>query len=377
MPRVIALLAVATFVALAAPASTALSQERVIAIEIPAKFPISFPAVSPSTCWKVARPADGRITAEVTGPGDWNVCIGDDFCPSSCGGPLRSASTEPLTHGSYYYVKVEARSPGATATLSIYPSGGGAAAPTSASGADLRGSWRWTCCRGLHSGTFQIATQKPDGTFSGRFGDTSSDNKTPLSGRLTLAGVEFTRTITPPDQNQVWTAQLGGTSGSSRMINGNWSGVGFVAGYGDFQAERIGTASSPALPTASSPALPTASSPALPTAATGIVGRWTWSCCKGTSSGSFTISEQDTAGRIRGVFGNSPADGATPFEGTYSGGQLVFTRMLTINGTSQQQVWRARVAGSGSSLHTTDGQFSGFGAVAGYTDIQATFVGGR
>jgi hypothetical protein len=169
------------------------------------------------------------------------------------------------------------------------------------------------------------------------------------------------------------------------MINGSWSGVGFVAGYGDFQAERIGTASSPALPTALSPTLPTALSPTLPTAlsptlptaATGIVGRWTWSCCKGTSSGSFTISEQDTAGRVRGVFGNSPADGATPFEGTYSGGQLVFTRMLTINGTSQQQVWRARVAGSGSSLHTTDGQFSGFGAVAGYTDIQATFVGGR
>ena len=77
------------------------------------------------------------------------------------------------------------------------------------------------------------------------------------------------------------------------------------------------------------------------------------------------------------MFGSSAADGNSPFEGTFSGGQLVFTRFITVNGARQQQVWRAQVTGSGASMRTTGGQWSGFGAVAGYTDFQATFVGPR
>jgi hypothetical protein len=114
-----------------------------------------------------------------------------------------------------------------------------------------------------------------------------------------------------------------------------------------------------------------------PTGSVGIVGRWNWTCCKGTSSGSFTVSEHGADGRIRGVFGSSAADGGSAFEGTFSGGQLVFTRFITANGARQQQVWRAQVTGSGSAMRTTGGQWSGFGAVAGYTDFQATFVGGN
>jgi hypothetical protein len=109
---------------------------------------------------------------------------------------------------------------------------------------DLRGTWRWTCCNGQFSGTLQIAAQNPDGTFSGRFGDTPADGKSPLSGRLTAAGIEFNRTILdPPNQNQLWKARLSATSGSLKMIDGNWSGYGFVAGsYGNFQAEKIAAA---------------------------------------------------------------------------------------------------------------------------------------
>jgi hypothetical protein len=117
--------------------------------------------------------------------------------------------------------------------------------------------------------------------------------------------------------------------------------------------------------------------PASPTASISLAGRWNWTCCKGASSGSFTVSEHGADGRIRGVFGSSASDGASPFEGTFSNGQLVFTRFITVNGARQQQVWRAQVIGSGSSLRTTNGQWSGFGAVTGYTDFQATFVGPR
>jgi hypothetical protein len=123
-----------------------------------------------------------------------------------------------------------------------------------AAGVDLRGSWRWTCCRGQYSGTFQITTQSPDGAFSGRFGDTPADGKSPLSGRLTAAGIEFNRTILPVNQNQLWKAQLSGTSSALKMIDGNWSGYGFVAGSsGDFHAEKIAAAPPPPPPPPAKP----------------------------------------------------------------------------------------------------------------------------
>jgi hypothetical protein len=105
---------------------------------------------------------------------------------------------------------------------------------------DLRGTWRWTCCGGRHSGTFRISTQNPDGTFSGRFGDSADDARSPLSGRITSAGIEFTRTILSAGQNQLWKAQLSGTGSHLTMINGKWSGYGF-AGQPDFRAVRSAT----------------------------------------------------------------------------------------------------------------------------------------
>jgi len=109
---------------------------------------------------------------------------------------------------------------------------------------DLRGTWRWTCCRGTNAGTFTIAVQSPDGTFSGRFGNSPADGGTPLSGRLTGSSLEFTRTFSGPNQIQTWKAQVTGSSNSLK-ISGRWSGYGFVAGHDDFQAERIGAVPPP------------------------------------------------------------------------------------------------------------------------------------
>ncbi len=226
---------------------------------------------------------------------------------------------------------------------------------------DVRGTWRWSCCRGQHTGTFVIESQNSDGTFTGRFGDGPSDGKSPIAGRVSAAGFQFRRTIMPGHQTQMWEAQLSRTGGGLRTTVGNWSGFGFVAGWGDFQAERIGASSSAQPATRSS----------------SLVGRWTWTCCRGIHAGSFTVQSQDAAGRVRGVFGNTASDGATPFEGTYSDGELVFTRFLTINGHSQRQVWRARVTGSGTSLRITDGRWSGFAADGANTDFQARFTGQR
>jgi hypothetical protein len=100
-------------------------------IDIPASFAIKYPAVSPSSCYRVARPANGRITASVTGPGTWEVCIGDQRCPDDCfDSGQRTASTERLTDGTWYYVRVISKSPGIAATLNIAPTGAGGGGST-------------------------------------------------------------------------------------------------------------------------------------------------------------------------------------------------------------------------------------------------------
>ena len=125
------------------------------------------------------------------------------------------------------------------------------------------------------------------------------------------------------------------------MIDGHWSGYIFSPGLGNFEAERIKAAAADPEPVAGS----------------SIVRRWRWVCCNGGHSGIFTVTQQDAQGRIRGVFGNGPADNATPFEGTYRNGLLRFTRSLNGDLAGQQQ-WRAQVVDSGSSLRTTGGQWS-------------------
>jgi hypothetical protein len=141
MIRFIALLFV-IIAPLAAPPASAPAPETPIALTIPVRFSINFPAISPSSCWRVDQPADGRITAEVTGKGSWSVCIADTACPTDCmSNGRRSASTERLRPGRYYYVKVQTQTPGVTATLSIYPTAGGPPKPS---------AWAiWTAACGL------------------------------------------------------------------------------------------------------------------------------------------------------------------------------------------------------------------------------------
>jgi hypothetical protein len=91
-----------------------------IALDIPASFAIRYQADRPSQCYRVVRPPSGRITATVSGPGSWDVCIGDQSCPHDCfDSGQRTATTEPLTQGGNYFVRVVTKSPGTMATLSI------------------------------------------------------------------------------------------------------------------------------------------------------------------------------------------------------------------------------------------------------------------
>ncbi|MBI4890274.1 MAG: hypothetical protein HY821_06580 [Acidobacteria bacterium] len=92
-----------------------------VAVDIPARFDINLGGV-PSRCYKVARPPDHRITAEVKGPGTWNLCVGDSNCPYDCmSGNNRKVSTDHLTDGPSYFVMVERKGSEATASLEIYP----------------------------------------------------------------------------------------------------------------------------------------------------------------------------------------------------------------------------------------------------------------
>lgn len=91
-----------------------------IAVDIPTKFDINLRGI-PSRCYKVVRPADGRITADVIGPGTWNLCVGDSNCPYDCmSGSRRKVSTEPLTTGPHYFVMVERIGGDSLASLEIY-----------------------------------------------------------------------------------------------------------------------------------------------------------------------------------------------------------------------------------------------------------------
>ena len=137
-----------------------------------------------------------------------------------------------------------------------------------------------------------------------------------------------------------------------RTTNGRWSGFG---GNGEFQATRK----------------------AVEPASGQIIGKWNWSCCRGGHRGTFTITGQTPDGKIHGAFGNGPSEGASPLDGTFVRGELVFTRHLTGALQGQQQVWRATVQGSGSAMKTVNGSWSGYGAAPNFTDFQATFAGPR
>jgi len=108
-----------------------------ITLDLPASFTIRYPADNPKQCYRVRRPANGKITATVQGEGRWDVCIGDQMCPLDCmDSGQRTATTEPLTQGLYYFVRVVSKSPGVAGTLSIFPAGTAQATP------DVAGQWK-------------------------------------------------------------------------------------------------------------------------------------------------------------------------------------------------------------------------------------------
>lgn len=232
------------------------------------------------------------------------------------------------------------------------------------SSTNLIGAWTWRCCRGAHSGTFTIDSQDANGRFSGRFGNSPSDGGTLLQGRIRDNRIEFTRSS--PAWNggkQQWSAGLELRSGRLTTVQGRWSGYGFTSGNDDFEA----TLARPKAP-AAAPAAPASTS----SSTSSLLGRWQWGCCRGAHSGTFTIQEHRPDGTIRGIFGNTPSDGATPFDGSYRNGAITFTRRLTINGAAQTQQWRARVASVGSGqLQMLDGTWSGFAWTAGNDDFHA------
>jgi hypothetical protein len=224
---------------------------------------------------------------------------------------------------------------------------------------DLRGTWNWTCCAGRHRGTFQIASQNADGSFSGQFGNGPDDGRSPIAGRLTGAAVAFTRTIVTVKKDQTWQGSVTAGSGGALAMKGTWGGYGYLAGASDFSAQKAAGAADPP-----------GSYPA------SVAGRWSWTCCKATVSGTWTLS-QDSQGKVKGTFGNGPGEGASPFEGTYADGVLTFARTLTGSLAGRQQSWRGTVQRSGSSWRIQSGSWSGYGAAPGYTDFQATYLGAR
>lgn len=152
------------------PCARALDWRTPIALEIPARFEINLRGI-PSRCYQVVRPLDGRLTAEVLGPGRWNVCIGDMRCPVDCmSGNLRKATTEPLTNGTHYFVMVERSGADVMATLAIYPATGAARAP-------LATNWRAIMpARNFRRGGYkiidsggQLTLLSPDGNKSRAF----------------------------------------------------------------------------------------------------------------------------------------------------------------------------------------------------------------
>jgi len=232
---------------------------------------------------------------------------------------------------------------------------------------NLLGAWTWRCCRGAHSGTFTIDRQDAGGRFSGRFGNTPSDGGTLLQGRIRGNRIEFTRSS--PAWNggtQQWTAGIEVRNGRLHTVNGRWRGYGFTSGNDDFEA-TLARPKAPAAPTAPAP-----SAPASTSSTSSLLGRWQWGCCRGGHSGTFTIQEHRPDGSLRGIFGNSPSDGATPFEGSYRHGVLSFTRHITINGASVTQHWTARIVNdSAGHLKTDGGQWSGYASTPDISDFNA------
>ena len=368
MPRAIALVAaVVVIIVFAAPPSAALAQQRAIAIAIPAQFPIKFPAGSLSACWRVARPADGRITATVTGPGTWNVCIGDASCPSGCAGPLRSASTEQHTQGSSYFVKVETETPGVTATLAIFPTGG---APPNVAG-DVLGA-RWDVSESGWTGSWvrRGSSNIFDATWQ-KGGDTGSSVLT-----MSLTG----------NRVHIERRDASNWGGAYVVYDGTIAADGTVTGTGTVPATGVtmsfrATIRSGTAPTPAAVAPPSATAvirlnddmrlgssggfsspaPGPPATRTSPPGRSTAACGLGAR---WDVSESGWTGSwVRRGSSNI-------FDATWSKGGAVFSSVLTMTPNGNQVHIERRDAASGGGAYVVydvtiaaDGTVTGTGAV--------------
>lgn len=105
----------------------------------------------------------------------------------------------------------------------------------------LAGSWSWTCCNGLHSGTFRIDPVRSDGTFTGRFGSGPDEGQSPIQGRISGDRVSFVRTILVNGAKageQSWTSRLVEKGGRWVLADGDWQGYARSPSNGGFSATR-------------------------------------------------------------------------------------------------------------------------------------------
>ena len=94
---------------------------------------------------------------------------------------------------------------------------------------EMRGVWRWSCCGGAHSGRWEIASQQPDGTFAGRFGEASSEDIGTIEGKVQGRRMEFVRKGSIGGQafEQHWTGTVRGQAVRGKLE------------FGEFSAERV------------------------------------------------------------------------------------------------------------------------------------------
>jgi len=87
------------------------------------------------------------------------------------------------------------------------------------------GVWKWSCCRGAHSGTWQITAQNPDGAFTGAFSGKTPTDVGEIRGRVQGERVEFTRkgTVNGQPFQQHWTGTLKENRMRGRLEHGEFS----------------------------------------------------------------------------------------------------------------------------------------------------------
>lgn len=114
---------------------------------------------------------------------------------------------------------------------------------------NLVGVWKWNSSG--YSGRLQIASETPDGRFTGKFINYAST----IEGLQNGNEIQFVRRFMWSDGKekvQFFKVTLVGNGNNLRMVNGSWTGFDSHSdnGSGDFSAQKI---SSPALSGGSAP----------------------------------------------------------------------------------------------------------------------------